>query len=620
MESSVNLDDELADMVQDVEDFLSVTEEARFAAERNRDYKDNKQWTVEEKRKVESRGQAAITVNRIKPKVEGLKGLLIQRKTDPKAYPRTPKHEQAAEMVTDALRYVADNNDFDDIKLAVADNFFVEGYGAAITQVVNKGNQKEIECTDIPWDRYYYDIHSRRLDFADKRWDGIILWLDEDVVKESFGLDDIEVENLYNTIGDGDETFDDRPRWSDRKDKRIRICQHFYIRKGEWMTCFFTQTAFLIKPMKSPYVDEFNQPMNPIESVSANIDRDNNRFGEVSYWTDLQDEINHRRSKYLFLLSSRQTQGRKGSIADIAAMKRELSKPDGHVEYEGDKGDFDIIKTNDMAQAQFTLLQDSKAELDAVGFNAQLSGERQGDLSGKAITNLQQAATNELSSQYQSLTNWEKRMYRQMWFRIKQFWDQEKWIRVTDDATKLKWVGFNTPVTLQMKLEENSRDEALPIPARMQIAQQLQMMMQQQNPVLNQIVEIKNNIAELDMDIIIETSYDIINVQREQFELLAKIAQTRPDIPFTEIIKLSELRGKDKLISQMEQNAQASSKMQQEKTQTDIAETQSKAQLNMAKQMKEMENARKLRTDAELTELQAHQLVDNPPENSSVVI
>jgi hypothetical protein len=598
-----------------VEDFLTQTEESRALAERDRDYKDNKQWTAEEREKLEKRGQAAITVNRIKPKVEGLKGLLVQRKTDPKAWPRTQKHEKAAEVITDALRYVADKNDFDDIKLDVAEDVFVPGVGAAIIHIVNKPDGPCIEVVNIQWDRYYYDVHSRRLDFADKRYDGIVIWMDKDQVMETFDISEEEADQLINTEDDGNETFDDRPQWVDRKEQRIRVCQHFYIEKGKWMTCFFSGDTFLIDPMESPYVNEYGIPVNPIESLAANIDRDNNRFGEVRYWIDLQDEINHRRSKYLFLLSQRQTMSRKGAIQDIPAAKRELAKPDGHVEYEGEKGDFDILRTNDMAQAQFSLLQDSKAELDAVGFNAQLSGERQGDLSGKAIVNLQQAATNELSSLYANLTKWEKRVYTQIWWRIKQFWTEEKWLSVTDNVTKLRWVGLNQQITLQNKLKETSRDESIPLEMRLQAQQQLVQMMQAQDPRLQQLVEVRNDVSYLDMDIIIETSSDIVNMQREQFELLAKIAQTRPDVPFTEVIKLSELRGKDEIIDQIEQTAKAQQQAQAEQMQKQEQMVQAELQLKQAEGAAENKNtemdsvakeakARKDHADAEAKELE----------------
>lgn len=617
----------LSDMVKDVEDFLTNTEDARIKSERDRDYKDNKQWTAEEEAKITSRGQAPITVNRIKPKVEGLKGLLIQRKTDPKAWPRTQKHEKAAEAITDALRYVADNNNFDKIKLDVAENDFVEGYGAAIVQVERRGDEAEIIINDIPWDRYYYDTHSRKLDFSDKRWDGMIIWMGKDQLVDTFKISKKEAEELTTRNPDGSETFDDRPQWVETKEERVRVCQHFYIDEGEWKMCFFTEQRFLIDPITSPYLDEYENPINPIESVAANIDRDNNRFGEVRFWIDLQDEINHRRSKYLFLLSSRQTTGRKGAIADIPALKRELSKADGHVEYEGEKGDFDVLRTQDMAEAQFTLLQDAKGELDAVGFNAQLSGERQGDLSGKAIVNLQQAATNELSSLYSGLTDWEKRIYRQIWMRIKQFWNEEKWLRVTDDSTKLRWVGLNQKITLRQSLEERIQDESIHQIERQQAQQQLEQMLQLQHSGLEQFVDIRNPVADLDVDIIIETSYDSVNIQREQFELLSKIAQTRPDVPFTEVLKLSELRGKDKIIQSIEQSLQANSQAQQQQqqviqaqVQADMAETQSKAQLNSVKSEETAAKAHKAHAEAEQTEVQTELLITQPPENSGVVI
>jgi hypothetical protein len=498
--------DKLHEYVEKIDTWLSVTEDARYSSERNRDYKDHKQWTEEERAIVEKRWQAAVTVNRVHPKVEGLKGLLVQRKTDPKAYARTPKHEKAAQAVTDALRYVADNNKLDKTKLEVAENVFVEGYGAALVDVVDRGHGPEIITVPIPWDRYYYDYNSRRLDFSDKRWDGIVIWMDEDVAKETFDLDDDEVSELYTDTGSfsgGFETFDDRPRWVDSDEKRIRICQHYEIEDGKWTICYFTKGKMLVDPEEVPYLDEYGEPVNPIEGVTAYIDRDNNRFGEVTYWLDLQDEINHRRSKFLFLLSQRQTMSRMGAVQDIPAMKRELAKPDGHVEYDGEKGDWDVIPTSDMAQGQFTLLEEAKAELDNVGYGGNLNGK---DLSNRAMMNLQQTDVNELSGLFENLLDWENRIYNQFWWRIRQYWTEEKWLRILDDKTKLRWVGLNEQVPLKTILEERINDESLSIPQRNAAFDKLNQMMQAQDPALSSIVEVRNEIPTIDVDILIETT------------------------------------------------------------------------------------------------------------------
>lgn len=606
---------DLATVKGHVEDFLNNTEFARILSERDRDYKDHKQWTAEEEARLRARNQAAIVVNRIKPKVEGLKGLLISRRTDPKALPRTKHHEKAAEAITDALRFVNDNVDLDQIELDVADNVFVEGYGAAITEVKRRGDEREITVTHIPWDRYYFDVHSRRLSFQDKRYDGIIIWMDYEEVQEIFG-----VETDYLLYGDGSGTFDDRPRWIDTTRKRVRVCQHFYKREGVWWMCYFTASGFLIEPMVSPYLDDNDQPVNPIEAVSANIDRDNNRFGEVRYWIDLQDEINHRRSKFLHMLSVRQTAAARGAIPDIPALKRELAKPDGHVEYTGEKGAFEVLNTGDMAEAQLMLLQDSKNELDSVGFNAQLSGERQGDLSGRAISNLQSAAMNELSSLYAGLNSWKKRIYTQIWYRIRQFWDEETWIRILDDQSRIRWVGLNQQITVQQLLEEQINDESLDLRTRQEAAALFQKMMQSQDPRLNEITEVRNDVAELSVDINIETALDTPNIQAEQFELLAAIAQGRSEIPFAALLRLSSLRDKDAIIKEIEAQQQAAGQAAQQVQAIEQMKVQVESAEKAAKAKKYEAEIQKLEQESIQTMIQNHLLVEQPPKDSAVVL
>lgn len=555
MENSLTADD----AKRKVEHFLSATEDARHLSERCRDYFDNKQWTSAEKAKLASRSQAAITVNRVKPKVEGLLGLYDLRLSDPKAYPRTKKHEKASEVITDGLRYVAEDNQFSSLRLNVAENFFIEGYGGAMVDVrQKKSGEIEIKINQAAWDRIYFDPHSREKDFSDARFMGLILWMDKAEAEEKFP--DAEIEALINAAEYTDETFEDRPRWVDRQTNRVRIALHFEIIKGVWSMCAFSGDTYIIESQPSPYLDDDGEPCNPIELVSANVDRENNRYGEVAGFLDQQDEINHRRSKFLHNLSSRQTHGRKGSIKDVPALKREMKKPDGHIEWEGEEfgKDFGVIPTNDMARGQFELYQDAKAELDAVSFNAQLAGERQsGSLSGVAINRLQQAGTIELNRQYSLLAGWEKRIYRQIWARIKQFWTQEKWIRVTDDQDALRWVGFNTPLTAQKFLEEKINDESLPLTERQQASAAFQFMVQNNDPRLNAIVGVSNDVAELDVDIIIDQSFDVINIQQEQFQMLAQFAQGNPDIDIIDLIDLSQIRGKDALIEKLEKRRQA---------------------------------------------------------------
>jgi len=563
---------------EQVESFLDDTDRARDLSQRSRDYYDGNQWSAFEVEKLRQRRQAPIVVNRIRPKVEGLVGLYNLRKTDPKAFPRTKKHEDAAHVVTDALRFVTDNNDFQLTKLDVAEEFFVEGYGGVFIAVRDTPRGVEIQLNHIPWDRIYFDPHSRRKDFKDARFMGLWMWMDDDQAMDTFGLSEDKVKELQTTTSDAENTTEDRPKWTGSEEEhRVRIAIHFHIEKSIWKMTIFSGETTIRKTQDSPFVDEDGIPINPIELVSANIDRNNNRYGEVAGFISQQDEINHRRSKFLHFNSSRQTFGNQTAIQDVRAAKIELAKPDGHLEIlagaEFGK-DFGLMGTQDLSTAQFSLYLDAKAELDSVSFNAQLAGERQsGELSGKAIGKLQEAGTIELNRQYALLGGWEKRVYDQIWFRVKQFWNEEKWIRVTDDQDNLRWVGLNSQVTAETLLQENMEDESAPLESRQQNALILQLLVETQNPRLQEVIETRNKPAELDVDIIIEQSFDVINIQQEQFEMLMQFGD-KSGVSFIDLIELSQIRGKDDLIAKIEKRQQAAqaTPQAQQAAQLEVAE------------------------------------------------
>lgn len=537
-----------------VEKFLTETEPARRNSEKCRDYKDHKQWTAKEIATLTGRYQAPIVVNRVKPKVDGLVGLYNMRKSDPKAYPRTQAHAQASEVITDGLRYVGDNNNFDMTRLEIADEFFVEGYSGAMVGVRQKKNGEiEIDVEHVPWDRIYFDYHSRKKDFSDARWKGVMLWMDVEEAKEKVPGKAKIIDQLANTKEDGD-TFEDRPRWVDSKESRIRLALHYEIVKGVWHMSISCGDTFLVEPQESPFLDDEGEPTCNIELVSAHVARDNARYGEVLGFIDQQDEINHRRSKFLHHLNSQRTYGRKGAISDVLGFKREMSKPNAHWEHEGEAfgKDFGFLPSEGAEIGQFNLYQDAKAELDAVSLNAQLAGERQsGELSGVAIGKLQQAGTIELNSQYATLADFEKRVYRQIFARMKHHWTEEKWVRVTDDQSNLRWVGFNTPITMQEALEEKINDEAEPYHVRRHAATIYTQMIQVEDPRLQETVEVRNKLPDLDMDIILDQSFDTINADEEQFRMLAQFAGGS-DIDFLDLIEVSQLRGKDELIEKIQ--------------------------------------------------------------------
>lgn len=539
---------DLATLVQWYEAAEQATADSRSEAERDRDYRNGVQWTSAEVATLQKRKQPIVTIDRIGPKVDFLIGMEAGQRNDPKAYPRTPKDEDGANAATDALRFVMDLNQWDAVRSEAFDNFIVEGSCGADVFVEKVRDGYEIRVRHIPWDRQFYDPHSRRKDFSDAKYKGQFLWMDLDEATSRWpdGAEALESTLSTETTGPGD-TFDDVPkfRWADPKRKRVRVVSMWFYESGKCFYSVFTKAGELER-MESPYVDEDGKQIDGFVFGSCFIDRDGNRFGVVRRWISLQDEINKRRSKAMHLMNVRQTFGNQ-TVGDKNQLRNELARPDGHVEMAGGGEfgkDFGVIPTNDMAAAQFQLLQEAKAEIDAVGVNAALSGTEGRVMSGRALMARSEQGVNELGPVFDAFKRWQLQVYRRVWMCVRQFWTAEKWVRVTDNTENVRFVGLNQPMTLGDQLLEEARSQGAQITPQME--QQARM-----DPRLQQVVGVKNNVAEMDVDIILDAVPATAALQAEQFQTLADMAGKGVPIPPQALIEASSLRDKQKILEAM---------------------------------------------------------------------
>jgi len=132
-------------------EYEDATYRARQEAEKARDYYDGNQLSQEELEALRDRGQPPIKFNRIRKKIEWLKGLEVKQRTDPKAFPRTPAHVEGAEAATDAIRYVCDNQDWDEQRSNAHESLLIEGYCAV--EVVHEplpDGEVEIKINQAP--------------------------------------------------------------------------------------------------------------------------------------------------------------------------------------------------------------------------------------------------------------------------------------------------------------------------------------------------------------------------------------------------------------------------------------------------------------------------------------
>jgi hypothetical protein len=577
---------DVSELVRMFEEADGATRPAREKAERDIDYRDGKQWTSDEEAALKKRKQPVVTFNRVQRKVDYLSGLEKQTRKDPKCFPRNPNDAQAADAATDGIRYACDDNDWDQVRSLAWDDILTPGTGVVMVGAKQGKQGIDPELRHIPWDRFFHDPHAARFDFADGAYSGIVTWMDMSRAKALWPDGEDAIEATWIKSRDS-ETYDDKPKWqlwADYKRKRVRIIEIYYLKGLEWQRCVFTLAGHLEQPGPSPYLDEDGKPENPLKAVSAYVDRDNNRFGAVRVMIGPQDEINKRRSKALHLINVRQSRvGLNGQQAS-EAIKKELADPMGVIV--ADKDDFEILPTNDMAAANLQMLQEAKAEIDLLGANAALAGKNENDMSGRAILAQQQGGMVEVARLFDRLRHLSLLVYRSVWARIKQYWREERWVRITDNDMTPRYVGINQPVTMIQAAAERLQGDP-------QAEQKLQIL--SQDPRAQQLFEVRNQVAELDVDIIIDEGMDTPTVQAEQFDTLVKMVPAMGPVGQSpQVIKMlvqaSQLRDKDKLIEMLDQGPtpeqqqkqQAQEQIAMAGAQAEVEKTQSETVENLA--------------------------------------
>lgn len=576
------------DLIRMVSDFRDGTEIGRLQAEKCRRYYDGVQLDKGMLSALRKAHQPRIIRNEIKPAINGILGIIQQAKVDPKAYPRNPDNEEQSDVASKALRYVADKNRLHRLKVNAAENHLIEGCFGVMVEV---DQNADVITSLVPYNQLIYDPRSREADFSDAIFKGSGKWMYEGDIRASWPdfADDISssFSSGWDDFGLG-QMFEDKPNdllgeyWLDKKRRRIFVIELYY-RSETWKRCVF-YVGGLLEEGESPYLDDAGNPTCPMVMGSCFIDNQNQRYGLVASMLSPQDELNAYASRSLHLANSRQIQVASGDYApdvDAKTASIEAAKANGVI-----PAGWQVVPTADLFSGIQIMMQDARQALvrqaPTPAVLAEASATNQ---SGRSRLVLQQAGMTEIARALGRLEDAENEIYRQSWARLRQFKTEPWWVRVTgDDSEKPEFVGMNQPVSPEGEVLSP------------ELAQQAQMM---GLPVM-----IQNRLAEMDIDIEVETIPDTANLQAEQFEtispMLPLLAEAKgPEAAFKVGLALSSFPDKQRikeLIDTPDENPQAQQmaamqaqlqqmavQMEQMKAQADIAKTESETQLNEAK-------------------------------------
>lgn len=563
----------------------SEMEPATRQALQCRDFYDGKQLTADDERELRARGQPIVVMNRIKPAVNGIVGVVERGRTDPKGLPRGPVDEDTANLATDTLRYIADVNRFQIFKSRAFTDELIAGWTGAITEVDEDG---EVIVTRIRWEELIWDPASRENDARDARFLGIGKWMYVDDLQAQYPELASQIGAAFTASASPVQSMEDRPfggyGWVDTRSRRVMVVELYHREQGVWHRCKFIRSLAL-EYGPSAYLDKKGRPRCPIEVVRAYVDGQNRPYGVVLDMMDPQREINSRRSWLLRALIVRQAKVAPGAVADKEALRRELAKTDGIIE-EQVQGGIEIIDRSVDISGQSALLQEAKSEIERQAPNPALQGREASAQSGRALLARQQAGLLELSVVLAAFDEYIMRLYRQMWQCAAQFWTAPKYIRITDDVKAPEYRMVNEPLFELVQDPMTGMEIAKPVVEIVPGPDGQPMPRQKMRRVL----------AELDVDIIIDSAPDVASIQEEQFqalvELYPSVSATRPDFAgkMLEAIIASStvIRDKQGLLGALQENAapdpmqQMQMQVQMAGAQAEIEKTQSEAAKNAA--------------------------------------
>lgn len=499
----------VAELRQQYTDYLGA-KTAEIEEQRvHRHYYHGDQLDAATLQELRRRGQPATIRDKASRKINGVVGLVERLRQDPKAFPRTPKHEDGAELATSSIRYVMDNNNWQALSANEARDGSVNGiFGVEMGLKGGDAGDPDVTLDEIDNDTFFYDPRSFRYDFSDARFMGVAKWLDLDVAKEMFPDRAEDLAALVSRTG-GAETWQQQDRelkWVDSKAKRVFLVEHWYQQGSEWRFCFYVADTMLRRG-KSPFTDEDGKTISRYVVGSVNVDHDGDRYGFLRLLKTLIDELNALVSKRAHLINMRRIIAEVGAVENVDTARKEAVRADGYLEVNPNKR-FEFDDQSRIANIAHIneAIQEVKDEIENFGPNPALIGQGIENKSGRAIALLQQAGIAELGPFILSYRDWKIRVYRAVWCAIRKHWTAERWIRVTDEEGNPQFQAINV-----LQLDEMGQPY------------------------------IANALGQLDVDVILDEGPDTINMMQDTYDTLTALAQSGQTIPPQVLIELSPI-------------------------------------------------------------------------------
>lgn len=462
------------------------------------DFYDNIQWSEDDAAILRERGQVPLVYNVLSSSVNWVLGTEKNSRTDFRILPRRKNEGKPAERKSQLLKYLDDVNLTTFHRSRAFADAVKSGLGWLEDGVSDDNDGEPIYSRYENWRNMIWDSSSTEMDLSDARYIFRTKWADMDIAAslfperrdllersqaagDSVGLidaygDEVMDQAEMETQFGGHATRSDRVQGFVRQ--RVRLIEAWYRRPEEveritggafagelfdehspghiesvqngtstvqrkvtmrMHVAIFTQSGLLYTG-PSPY--RHNKfPFTPIWGNRRA--RDGMPYGMIRGLRDIQEDVNKRASKALYILSTNKIVMEEGAVDDIDELVEEASRPDGVIVKKHGK-ELTLNAERELSQAHLDVMSRSIAMLQsASGVTDELLGRRTNATSGVAIGKRQDQGSMTTSSYFDNLRYANQVQGEKQLSLVEQFVSEQKAFRITNMRGSPEYVEVN---------------------------------------------------------------------------------------------------------------------------------------------------------------------------------
>lgn len=470
------------------------------------DMYDNIQWNEEDAQILRDRGQMPLVFNEISPMVDWIIGTERRTRVDWRVMPRAEDDVEMADIKTKVLKYVADINRVTFARSRAFADAAKAGVGWIDDGVRDDPTQDILYSKYEDWRNVLWDSASYEHDLSDARYLFRWRWVDEDIAVMMFpdredvirravedsrhaAFSDWEedtwytAEELLSGAQNGTLRSSGSGMMIDAKRRRVKLIEAQYrmpakskiVSDGPLKGAFFNEKdgallnalsqvggSIIDKVVMRVHMAVFTE--SHMLAMSPSIFR-HNRFSLTPVWCyrrgrdrlpygvirrvrDIQQDLNKRASKALWMLNTNQIIADEGATDDWNTLRDEADRPDGLIIKKQGK-DIQIRRDTDAATGQIQMMTlDAQSIQKSAGVSQENMGRQTNAVSGEAIRARQLQGSVATTEPFDNLRLAVQVSGEKQLSLVEQFYTEEKVVRLTGSKGAIDWVKVNQPEVL----------------------------------------------------------------------------------------------------------------------------------------------------------------------------